>query len=117
MKKLAFVVLLLSGCCFAASKPNPTDYTIQIHINGSEVKHPATGCEQVLNVTIDGLHYGLTGGCDRNADYSWLLLMPGDYKARLVDNATTPNFRVMRSYELLFPDGSKRKFFTFSVSE
>ena len=119
MKRFLLAVLLIfSCCCFAASKPAPADYALTVHVNSAELRYPESGgCAQYLYVTIGNLHYGLTGGCDRNSDYIWLMLKPGDYKGRLLDSASAPDFRLMQHYELLMPDGSKRKFTTFSVSE
>jgi hypothetical protein len=71
---------------------------------------------------IDGMHYSLSGGCDRTAATSggfgaFATLKPGDYKAKLVEDDRSTPFRVMQTYELLFPDGTTRKFAVIGVSE
>lgn len=121
MKRIALAVLLLSSMCFAGKKPNPADYPINVHVTGSRLEGVAGGgCTQYLDGEIDGLHYSLSGGCDRpTADIfgGFATLKPGGYKAKLVEDDRSTPFRVMQTYELLFPDGTTRKFGVYGVSE
>lgn len=125
MKKILLAVLLLSSFCFAASKPNPADYPITVHIIGSSLSANGAaglsiggaGCTQVLDVMVKKKHLQLSGGCDETTEGSWSLLQPGDYKARLTTDEHSPSFRLAQTYEFLFPDNSKRKYNAIAISE
>lgn len=94
-----------------AEKPNPADFTLNVHVlSSAQVIQPSYGGEsssQVLEVTIDGLPMQLT-----ELFRKWLLT-PGDYRARVMPpfkgDGAKP-YDVDRTYELLMPDGSTRKY-------
>ena len=107
MKKLAIVFpLLFTTFTCAGAESNPTSYTINVHV---------TSCSQRsgqvrLKVTIDGKKYELQGG-------GWLLI-PGDYKARVVKDAHNNEYEVnYRMYELLLPDKKTKKYWVTGIME
>jgi hypothetical protein len=130
---LAIVLLFLSGFCWA-EKPNPSDYTVAVHVQSSQLVSVCSGvlgkteCEirLRLNVLIDGKRLVLDGKpLMVNLDNSGVL-RTGDYKARLVvtyktrmggDDAPVPDYVDRRKYEMLFPDGQAHEFQLVGESE
>jgi hypothetical protein len=45
------------------------------------------------------------------------VLKLGDYKAKLVKDDRSSAFFIMQAYEILFPDGTKKKFDVVGVSQ
>lgn len=117
MKKITLVVLLLSAFCLAASKPNTADYPITVHVIGSSLSSYGANCIHGLDVMVNGKHLQLSGGCDKTTEGSFGLTQPGDYKARFTADEHSPSFRLAQTYEILFPDNSKRKFTAIAISE
>jgi len=115
MKKVLIAILLLAPALVFAEKkpaPNPADYTIAVHLQSSQliigIQNNPT---QHLDVLIDGKKYALEAGpC-----YS--VLPSGDYKARLVKDAIAKDHEYTRVYELLFTDGTTRKYSVVGESE
>jgi hypothetical protein len=109
MNRFTGLAILLAASAVWASdkeKPNPADYSIQIHVQASRlVDICAPGCAWVphLMVIIDGKKYELSDTITRND-----LLRVGDYKARILKDERT--YEYLRTYELLLPDGWPRKF-------
>lgn len=104
MKKLALALLLTSPMLLsAASKVNPADYTITVHVLSSH----ATGVQaQRLQTIVDGKQVELTG-------YSGGVLMLGDYKAMSVQLTHHPKpngYDSYVAYQFLFPTGETRNF-------
>jgi hypothetical protein len=115
MKSLALALLLIApATAFAATKPNPADFTVTIHVtsSASEFRYDGTLVEflQILETTIDGQPFQLTGN-------SAGVLALGDYKARIsttVHGPHNPNsYDIYKGYDLLMPDGTAR---TYSVT-
>ncbi|PYV80085.1 MAG: hypothetical protein DMG96_01730 [Acidobacteria bacterium] len=106
VKKLAIIMVLLSTFAWAGAEANPSNYAIDVHV---------TSCSQRsgqvrLKVTIDGKKYELQGG-------GWLLI-PGDYKARVVKDAHNNEYEVnYRMYELLLPDKKTKKYWVTGIME
>ena len=121
MKKLALTLLLvLPATIFAAAtKPDPADFTITVHVissssgTGANAIGPYT--TQVLEKTIDSQPVELTsyniGG----------VLALGDYKARLSTSVHAPkkytnSYDIYRGYDLLLPDGTTRGYAVTGLS-
>lgn len=107
MKNLAIVVLmLLSTSAWAGTETDPAGYTINVHVSSATQRRGAVR----LKVIIDGKKCELEGGT--------ALLIPGDYKARIVKEKHDNEYEVYyRIYELLFPDKRTRKYFLTGFME
>ena len=117
MKKLVLVVLLLSAFSFAANKPNPSDYNVDVHVSASVAQVTNGFGYSFLNVVIAGKNYQLLaerGDVNRKA---LTILALGDYKAKLVTDERDTAYQSIQIYELLFPDGKTAKFDVVGVSE
>ena len=118
MPRLFAILILLSSVSMFAqeAKPNPDDYAITVHVRSSRlatfcggVSSGSSSCSanQQLSVEIDGKTYDLTSQ-DLYAHVA--LLRAGNYKARILKEDIKRTFEYSRTYELLFPDGSTRKY-------
>lgn len=118
MKAVLFAIGLLAPVLVWAA-PNPTEYPIAVHVQAS---HLVNECDSALNrvacgkklhldVTIEGKKYELDGGIDDR------LLHVGDYHAKITQDYVDPGSEYRREYELLFPDGTKRKFSVIGEEE
>ncbi len=112
MKKVIFAILfMLPVMAYAEKKPvqNTSDYTIAVHVQSSEALL-GLGNQQ-LNVIIGGKHYEL------EANTYAKVLPVGDYMARISQDKIDPNHEYVRVYELLFADGTTRKYTVVGESE
>ena len=91
------------------------DYTVGVHVTASrigsdcgEVSKGSSSCRatQVLDVLIDGSKYELRS----ETILAKGVVALGDYKAKLVSDKQKPTHEFTREYDLMFPDGSTRKF-------
>jgi hypothetical protein len=110
MKKIALLLFLtMASYCWAGPKPDPSQYTVKIHVSSSLVVFYGTQirqyAEQQIQATIDGKKYALHGGTGVEK-----VLKTGDYKARVVKDEPGNGIEYMRSYEILFPDGTLRRY-------
>jgi len=115
MKSCAVAILLLSALtCWAGAKPNPAEYTIGVHVGASHMVLEGNSVthHQHLNVVIDGKKYELESIGAPNA-----LLVPGDYKAKLVKDEHARTYDSWQTYEFLFPDGKTREFLVVGREE
>ncbi len=117
-KPILALSLLLSLPVFSlpmfAASPS-ADYTLTIHVSQTRI---GTDCGivlqgnslcksvQKLSVTIDGVKYEL----EAESLTPKGIVALGDYKAKLVKDQQKPTHEFNRTYELMFPDGSTRKF-------
>jgi len=101
MRCIALALLLLTpSALFAATKSNPADYNLTVHVQCSFEREP----NERLVVTVNGKQLELTGvGAS-------LPLALGDYKARLEEKPSGKSYEINQVYELLFPDGKVREF-------
>lgn len=123
MKKLLFLLLLLIPSLSLAEKPNPSEFTITIHVKSCYLVDRFTTSGptvQTLNVTIEGKKYQLgsvwkkyrMGSVDAPK-----ILPPGDYKAKIASSSTTKTGEYDRIYQVLLSDGSDREYYVIGESE
>jgi hypothetical protein len=114
MRKLAFVIMLLSVSLFSAVAwavdSNPAEYTINVHVSSSRVVESSL-FNQELDVVIEGKRYELL------ATNASALLAPGDDKAKLVKDTHPNTYESFQVYEVLFPDKKIRKFSVVGVTK
>jgi hypothetical protein len=99
VKKITIAILLFSALVWAAGDPNPTEYTVNIHVSRSSMDRRGS---QLLDVIIDGKKYEL-----RSELAIGRLLAPGDYKAKLVTNIKSA-YESLQIYEFLLPDRTRQ---------
>jgi len=125
MNKLVLVLLILTAAAGWAEKPkpNPSDFTIDIHVQASRMKAECgdvTGGSnlcfwyQYLSVTVDGKRLELRGNLMTKAEY---VLKLGDYKAKVSKEDVTKSYGYQRTYQLLFPDGAVAEYLVVGESE
>lgn len=123
MKKTALFFLLLLVATFSWAAAKPDEYSINVHVSSSHwVMAPAVlvGPEPVLtlNVVIDGKKYELEAPAPKaNLEAGVTLLLPGDYKAKLVQDQHKTAYESSQAYEFLFPDKKTRKFIVVGQAE
>jgi hypothetical protein len=104
-RTLAVVLLLFSALAWAGSDPNPADYTINVHVSASRVKNAGI----TLTAIVDGKKSELLG--------NGALLIPGDYKAKLIRNDHKNAYEIYQVYEFLFPDKKTRTYTLIGIME
>jgi hypothetical protein len=112
MKRIPLVVLLLcSALAWAGSEPNPSDYTINVHVSSSHVN--SRGAIR-LKVILDGKKCELEG-----IDVENSLLIPGDYKAKSLPLKVKDvhTYDVYGNYEIIFPDNKTRRYALVGIME
>lgn len=115
---LLIACLLAAASCFAADKADPADYPLTVHVSGAAYG-PPNELFLTLTATIKGMHYQLVGPTSSGKLYSHAngLINPGDYRARLTVDEHKSSYESMQQYEILFPDGTTRKFSVVAQSE
>ena len=108
MKHLLAVLFL---CSFLAAA-DPADYNLNVHVGTSRMVLEREGGAhfQKVQAVIDGKKYELESIAAPNA-----LLLPGDYKARIVKDHHSGEYDVWRIYELQLPDKKVRQFLMVGV--
>jgi len=114
MKKILIAILLMTPALAFADKkpaPNPADYTITVHVYSSQVIDRTGTPKQILDVVIDGKKYELEA-------LPYIDVLPvGDYKAKIFNEKISSNQQYSRVYELLFTDGTTRRYDVVGESE
>jgi hypothetical protein len=115
MKTILIAILLMLPALASAEKKATSDsaeYTVTVHVQSSHVldTYMKSSTVQHLDVLIDGKKYELecAGG---------LVVPVGDYKAKISQEKISPNHEYSRGYQLLFSDGSTRKYGVVGESE
>ena len=110
MKHTISVLLMCSAMAWAAA----SDYNVNVHVGTSRMvlEGNSSAHHQNLDVVIDGKKYQL-----ESLDATNTLLMPGDYKARIVKDHHGSDYDVWRVYEFQFPDKKVRQFLMVTVTE
>jgi hypothetical protein len=96
-----FVLLFAPSALFAATKPNPAEYKLTVHVQCSF----GWKVNELLVATVGGKQLELT-----SVEPAALPLALGDYPARLEEKQSGKSYEVNQSYELLFPDGKVREY-------
>jgi hypothetical protein len=122
--RLSCLFLALSVSAGAAdSKVNSADYPLAVHISAStyatSVQTAASMLSEVVTATVDGKHYQLQGPTSGAKIYTHGngLMNPGDYHARLSMDQHKTSYESEQQFEILFPDGTVRKFLVVGQSE
>jgi hypothetical protein len=112
VKKIALAALLLvSTFAWAGSIPNPSDYSVNVHVSASYmVVQPGLNIQKV-DAVIDGRKYELKSYAGD------MLLVLGDYKAKLVRDQHRGTYDSLQVYEFLFSDQKTRKFTVIGQKE
>ena len=114
MKKALLVILLLAPLFAWAEKPNPTDYTTDIHVQSSRLVmyygdvtqgSSVNSWTQDLSAVIGGKKYELLGSIKGT-----YLLRVGSYKAKILKEETKGTYEYDLTYQFLFPDGTTRNY-------
>jgi|SRR6185437_12049369 len=113
MKMLAALSLLMASLLTYA-QPKDSGYTVTIHVSASRIAADCgvfsgdSSCKtaQQLTVLIDGAKYEI----ESETFFPKGIVALGDYKAKLIEDQQKPTHEFSRAYELMFPDGSTRKF-------
>jgi hypothetical protein len=129
--KLAASVIVLSGLALigtlaaraADNKADPAQYTVAVHVSGSAYAYTIPNNSnlqfEVITATIDGKHYQLQGPTSSAKVFTHGngLLNPGDYHAKLTEDKHNTSYESLEQFEILFPDGTTRKFNVVAQSE
>jgi hypothetical protein len=113
MKHALAVLFICSALAWAGSADAP-DYNLNVHVTSSRMVMERGGGAhfQKVKAVIDGKQYELESIAAPNA-----LLMPGDYKARIVKDHHSSEDDVWRIYEFQLPDKKPRQFLMIGVFE
>ena len=124
MKKIVVVLFLVlcSTSLYAKDKPNPADYTIKVHISAAHFRNifaqDPRQCDLLdADVIVNGIKLELAGPAIV-IEKRFSLIRPGDYFAKLtkeIHNQDGSAF--VQDYEILLPDGTTWKCYTFGISE
>lgn len=124
---LLSLFLLSSHAVLGADKKiDPNQFPLAVHVSASTYPpqspawgSPIAGWYEIITATINGKHYQLQGptsnpkaqGCCNG------LIDPGDYRGRLVKNEHITTYESLQEFEILFPDGTTRRFDVIAQSE
>jgi hypothetical protein len=108
----------------ASEKPSPADYTVKLHISATHNRDNCTGggpmpCANWLyaDAIVNGKKFELMGTTNLDKHDS-VLLIPGDYPARLTRDVQTKNSaELFQEYDVLLPDGATWHCVTTGISE
>ena len=120
MNKHIFLLGLLFCAPAIAQMSGPGDVA-SIHVSTSRIASDCgvfrgvSSCKATQEITadIDGKKYELQS----ETFFPKGIVALGDYKAVLVDEKTRPTGEFTRTYDLLFPDQSKRRFYVIGQTE
>jgi uncharacterized FAD-dependent dehydrogenase len=127
MKKIV-VVLLLVLCSTAIygqktrlesdkNASNPANYTVKIHISASHIECGSGACDLFADTVLNGKKIELRGGTVSYKRIN-MLLVPGDYAAKLINDSLNPNSAWFgQEYKLLLPDGTTWHCYTTGIFE
>ena len=103
------------------AEPNPADYTLNVHVISSRIETDFAGkipaSSERLRVLIDGKKYDLARYPLKTSFRSFGVIVPGDYKARIVDEKYKSTYLFTREYQFLFPDQTVAKFQVIGQTE
>ena len=119
MRKFVAVLFLLlcSTLGQAKDKPNPADYSIKMHISASHFEIFSGGSSIHADTILNGKKIELIGAA---VFYKRIvmLLIPGDYPAKLTIDGQNPDTAWFgQEYDLLLPDGTFWHCYNAGISE
>lgn len=122
MKTIVLAAFLMWSVAAWPEQPNPLDYPVTVHVVSSRYVTQPEGSKftdryEVLQVLVSGKKYELRGEDPPKLGHSFAIIVPGDYKARVTSDHQKNGYLIHKEYELLFPDGSKSKFYVLGESE
>ena len=122
MRANCFVVLLMlifSASAAAADKTaaNPADYPLTLHVKSSRIWTDTSGYVLHAWVVVNGKTLELTDSNHAATFGALSVLPPGDYRARVSQQATKRGGQIERKYEFLYADGSRETFTVVGMSE
>jgi hypothetical protein len=121
LRKLIAVVMFVFLTSPIWAEPNPSDYTLKVHVISSRLElHLSGGTpsdSEVLRVLIDGKEYDLDALPIKISFGSFGVIVPRDYKAKIVDEKDKSSYLFTRTYEFLFPDQTTMKFRVIGQTE
>ncbi len=120
MQKTIAAMLLAIPMMAHASKPNPNDYKLQVHVrqteltyacNSSFLGNPSScGMRLLVIAIVEGKKLELRANTS-------VLLRTGDYKAKPAALGDDTSYEDYRGYEFLMPDGKTMSFQVVGESE
>ena len=117
-KALLFVLLIFPALALAEKpKPNPSDYTVDIHVQASRIVNQCTDSTNGSNTCYwyqSLKKYELFGNLMPKNAY---LLKVGDYKAKIFKEDTSRVYEYLRIYQFLLPDGQVPEYQVTGESE
>ena len=124
---LLTLLLLSAHAVWGADKKiDPNQFPLAVHISASAYPpqspawgSPIAGWYEIVTATINGKHYQLQGptSSPKAADCCNGLIDPGDYRGRLMKDEHVTSYESLQKFEILFPDGTMRRFDVISQSE
>ena len=121
MSRVALLFVSAMALAVPAYAQKSSDYAIKVHVSASRIGYDCgvtkgeSSCKSVQQVTvmIDGAKYELQS----QTYFPKGIVALGDYQAKLVSDEQKPTHEFTRTYDLMFPDGSTRKFHVIGQTE
>ena len=114
--KTCLAAVFFSCLTLAVTNParaaDPADYPLSLHISASTYGSPANPLFELVTATVGGKHYQLQGPTSSAKIFTHGngLINPGDYRAKLSMDEHKTSYESLQQFEILFPDGTTRKF-------
>jgi hypothetical protein len=133
-----FILLLVCALGFTCSiygqktrfgqvpeKPNPADYFINVHVGATHIRYYCpidkvgySECHRLFADVIVNRKKMELSGATTIGKHEFVLLAPGDYKARLTKNVNDVDGAVInQEYDVLLSDGTTWHCVTTGISE
>ena len=132
MRNFAFALIFVclnaavSPSRAAESKPDPSQYTLVVHVSASRYTQGIGASfinpnllSEVLTATVGSRHYQLQGPTSSSKAFMHGngLIDPGDYHAKLTQDEHKTSYESLQQFEILFPDNTTRRFTVIEQSE
>jgi hypothetical protein len=114
--KSAFVLMLALSAVNALGAPND-EYSTSVHVKKSYLTKDGDGLYQRLDAVIDGRSYELASLPVTSPILSGAILLPGDYRAKIVKDEHKVPYKMLLVYEFKFPDGKTDRFNVIGMTE
>lgn len=121
MTRVALLFVVAMAISVSAHAQKSADYAVKLHISASRIGYDCgvtsgnSSCKSVQQITavVDGAKYEL----ESETFFPKGIVALGDYQAKLVSDEQKPTQEFNRTYDLMFPDGSTRKFRVIGQTE